>query len=336
VFAQAAARAAELDGFELPNETLGVGNAMRNRSGSAASYTTTTSDSGDVESLPSGQSYNSGFSSTSPQNTFRSGASSSSSAGTFSASPAPGYSYSNNTLLSSVSNPASALTPIASRVREQDASAMEAYLRRNRSGSGSTDVKITESTASVPSTGTPVGSPLSSGASVNGDNLTWLPDVSGSVATRRRLRPSFSAAQLRRSPFMVTPSQDTTSRNRVGTNTSTGASNTIRSPSESFGPRAVSALRAPPSRNSSLNALSMTKDDAEPEKLTGPPSEYAVFPDPPDPPEKDTSLIATPTVANTPTPSRRLPFNLLSKPLPSLDLHHGNGHRRGASIQSLR
>lgn len=289
---------------------------MRNRSGSAASYTTATSDSGDLESLPSGQSYNSGFSSTSPQNTFRSGASSSSSAGTFSASPAPGYSYSSNTLISSVSNPASALTPIASRMREQDASAMEAYLRRNRSGSGSTDVKNTEPT--VPSTGTPVsGTALSSGASVNGDNLTSLPD-------------------LRRSPFMVTSSQDTTSRNRVGTHTTTGVSNTIRSPPDSFGPRAVSALRAPPSRNSSLNALSMTKDDVDAEKLTGPPSEYAVFPDPPDPPEKDTSSIATPTVANTPTPSRRLPFNLLSKPLPSLDLHHGNGHRRGASIQSLR
>jgi len=309
---------------------------MRNRSGSAASYTTATSDSGDVESLPSGQSYNSGFSSTSPQNTFRSGASSSSSAGTFSASPSPGYPYSSNPLLSSVSNPASALTPIASRVREQDASAMEAYLRRNRSGSGSTDVKTTEST--VPSTGTPVGgTPLSSGVSVNeDDNLTSLPDVSGSVATRRRLRPSFSAAQLRRSPFVVTPSQDTTSKNRVGTNTTTGGSNTIRSPSDGFGPRTVSALRVPPSRNSSLSALSMTKDDGDTEKLTGPPSEYAIFPDPPDPPEKDTSSIATPTAANTPTPSRRLPFNLLSKPLPSLDLHHGNGHRRGPSIQSLR
>ena len=341
VFAQAAARAAELDGFEPQMKSLGVGHAMRNRSGSAASYTTATSDSGDVESLPSGQSYNSGISSSSPQNTYRSGASSSGIGSTFSASPTPAFSYSGNALLSSISNPASALSPIASRVREQDANAIEAYLRRNRSGSGSTDVKTTESILSSPSPATPVGSNLvSSGPSVNGDDLASLPEVSGSIAARRRLRPSFSAAQLRRAPFIVTThasSQDTTSRNRAGTNPTVAASSSMRSPlSDSFGPTA-SVFRAPPSRNSSLNALSTMKDETEPEKVTGPPSEYAIFPDPP---EEDVSPTTTPTVTNTPTTSgthsRRLPFNLLSKPLPSLDLHHGHGHRRGASIQSLR
>jgi len=335
VFAQAAARAAGLDGFETQMKSLGVGNAMRNRSGSAASYTTGTSDSGEIESLPSGHSYNSGTLSTSPQNTYRSGASSSSSAGTFSVSPSPGFSYTSSTLVSSVSNPASALSPIASRVREQDANAMEAYLRRNRSGSGSTDVKTTES--AIPSSAATLGdAPMSSGSSMHGDHLTSLPDVSGSVAARCRLRPSFSAAQLRshgKPPFIVTAqnsSQDTTSRTRSGTAPTAAVPSSMRSPlSDSFGPTA-SVFRAPPSRNSSLNAL---KDEAEPEKLTGPPSDYAVFPDPP---EEDSSSNATPTVANTPTPSRRLPFNLLSKPLPSLDLHHGHGHRRGASIQSLR
>jgi len=322
VFAQAAARAAELDGFDPQMKSLGVGHAFRNRSGSAASYTTATSDSGDVESLPSGQSYNSGISSSSPQNTYRSGASSSGSASTFSASPTPGFSYSSSTLLSSISNPASALSPIASRVREHDANAMEAYLRRNRSGSGSTDAKTTESAVSSPSPAAPPGSnTVSSGPSVNGDDLASLPE-------------------LRRTPFIVTthtPSQDTTSRNRAGTNSTVASSSSMRSPlSDSFGPTS-SVIRAPPSRNSSLNALSSTKDDTEPKKLTGPPSEYAVFPDPP---EEDASPSATPTVTNTPTAggthSRRLPFNLLSKPLPSLDLHHGHGHRRGASIQSLR
>lgn len=347
VFAQAAARAAEFDGFEPQMRTLGVEHAMRNRSGSAASHTTATSDSGDVESLPSGQSYNSGILSTSPQNTHRSGASSSSSTGPFSASSTPSFSYSGTTLFSSVanpvSNPASALSPIASRVREQDASAMEAYLRRNRSGSGSTDVKTTTTESGVPSPAAPLGStPVSSGSSVNGDGLASLPDVSGSVAARHRLRPSFSAAQLRnygKAPFTVTTptsTQDTTSRNRAGTNPTTAVASSMRSPlSDSFGPTtSAAAVRALPSRNSSLNALSTMKDETEVEKLTGPPSEYAVFPDPPE--EEDSSLNATPTVTNTPTPSRRLPFNLLSKPLPSLDLHHGHSHRRGASIQSLR
>ncbi len=323
-------------------KSLGVGHALRNRSGSAASYTTATSDSGDVDSLPSGQSYNSGISSSSPQNTYRSGASSSGSASTFSASPTPQFSYSSSTLLSTISNPASALSPVASRVREQDANAIEAYLRRHRSGSESTDAKGTESSIASPSPATPLGSnAVSSGPSMNGDDLASLPEVSGSIAARRRLRPSFSAAQLRRAPFIVTThtsSQDTSSRNRAGTNPTVAASSSARSPlSDSFGP-ASSVFRAPPSRNSSLQALSTTDDDTEPEKLTGPPSEYAVFPDPP---EEDSSPSVTPTVTNTPTASgthsrHRLPFNILSKPLPSLDLHHGHGHRRGASIQSLR
>lgn len=335
MFAQAAARAAKLDGFDPQMESLGVGHALRNRSGSAASYTTATSDSGDFESLPSGQSYNSGISSSSPQNAYRPGASSSSNASTFSASPTPGFSYSSSALLSSISNPVSALSPIASRVREHDANAMEAYLRRNRSGSGSTDVKTTESTVSSPSPAAPLGSSAaSSGPSVNEDDLASLPEVSGSIAGRRRLRPSFSAAQLRRAPFIVTThtsSQDTPSRNRAGTNPTVASSTSMRSPlSDRFGPTA-SVIPAPPLRNSSLNALSSAKDDTEPEKLTGPPSDYAVFPDPP---EGEASPSATPTASGT--HSRRLPFHILSKPLPSLDLHHGHGHRRGASIQSLR
>jgi uncharacterized protein len=333
-FAQAAARAAELDGFEPPIKSLEAGNSIRNRSGSAASYTTGTSDSGDGESLPSGHSYNSGISSTSQQK-YRSGASSSGSTGAFSASsPTPVFSYSSNSLLSPASNPASALSPIASRVLEQDASAMEAYIRRNRSGSGSTDAKTGESAA--PSPAPPLGStPVSSGPSMNGDDLASLPDMSKSVAPRRRLRPSLSAAQLRAygKPSCiltaVTPSQDATPRNRAGTNSGPTKPGSPRSPlADSFSP-IPSTSRPFPSRNSSLNALSMMMDEREPDKLVGPSSDYAVFPNPP---EENLSPNATPTV----TTSRRLPFNLLSRPLHSIDLHHGHGHRRGASIHSLR
>lgn len=295
---------------------------MRNRSGSAASYTTATSDSGDVESLPSG------YSSSSVHNTYRS-ASSSGSTGTFSASsPTPAFSH-------PASNPASALSPIASRVRKQDANAMEAYLRRNRSDSGSTDVRAVE----FPSPAAhPGDTPISSEPSVNGDNIASLPGVRGS---RRRLRPSSSAAQLRnhtRPPFIVTTaagSQDVSSRNRAGTNPTTRMPNSPRSPqTDTFG--AVTSSGQPlPSRNSSLNALSASVDDGEAESFVGPSSDYAVFPDPP---EEDPSPTVTPTVTNTPT-SRRLPFHILSKPLPlhSIDLHHhGHGHRRGSSIHSLR
>ncbi|KAH9006967.1 ankyrin [Lactarius hatsudake] len=329
VFAQAAARAAELDGYETSVKALGLKDSMRNRSGSAASYTTATSDSGDVESLPSGYSYNSGISSSSLHNAYRSGASSGSTS-TFSASsPTPTYSYPG---LSSSSNPASALSPIASRVREQDANAMEAYLRRNRSGSGSTDVKMVD----FPS---PAGNTqVSSGPSVNGDNIASLPGVRGCVIPRRRLRPSSSAAQLRnhtKPPFIVTTpaaSQDVAQRNRAGTNPTTRLPSSPHSPlTDTFGPVSPADQRLP-SRNSSLNALSTSNDDAEPERFVGPSSDYAVFPDPP---EEDPSPTVTPTVTNTPT-SRRLPFHILSKPLPSIDLHNGHGHRRGSSIHSLR
>lgn len=323
VFAQAAARAAELDGYEPSVKSLGLKDSNRNRSGSAASYTTATSDSGDVESLPSG------YSSSSLHNTYRSGASSSGSTSTFSASsPTPAFSH-------SASNPASALSPIASRVRKQDANAMEAYLRRNRSGSGSTDVRAVE----FPSPAAhPGNTPISSEPSVNGDNIASLPGVRG---TRRRLRPSSSAAQLRnhdRPPFIITTaagSQDISSRNRAGTNPTTRLPSSPRSPqTDTFGTVASSGQPLP-SRNSSLNALSASADDAEPESFVGPSSDYAVFPDPP---EEDPSPTVTPTVTNTPT-RHRLPFHILSKPLPlpSIDLHHhGHGHRRGSSIHSLR
>ncbi|KAI9448180.1 ankyrin [Lactarius indigo] len=289
VFAQAAARGAELDGYETSVKDLGLKDSMRNRTESRPlPFTTHT-----VLAHPRAARVHSRLPCLLPP------------------IPIPAY------LPPLIRHPA--LSPIASRVRKHDANAMEAYLRRNRSGSGSTDAKMVE----FPS---PAGSSqVSSGPSVNGDNIASLPNVRGSVAPRRRLRPSSSAAQLRnhtKPPFI-----DIAQRNRAGTNPTTRLPSSPRSPlSDTFVPVSP-AGRGLPSRNSSLNALSTSNDDAESERFVGPSSDYAVFPDPP---EEDLSPTVTPTVTNTPT-SRRLPFNILSKPLPSIDLHHGHGHRRGSS-----
>ncbi|TFY65641.1 hypothetical protein EVG20_g5454 [Dentipellis fragilis] len=354
VFAQAAARGTEWNGAEMPSpmrstRPLDTSSANRMRSGSGASHTTATSDSGDIDSssLPSAKSLNgqrsaslhsqiSGppWSSTSTPlppipRPSQSGASSASSTSTFSvpspsAAPPPQPSGSH---LPTGSNPASALSPIATRMREQDASAMEKYLRRNRSGSGSTDVKSQNSS-----------NPSSAGPSANGDDITSLP-VSGSVAPRRHLRPSVSAAQLRsnpKPPFIITThaSQDM-SRSRAGTNPT--SSQTVpplfASPSERPTPTSPARPPATPSRGGSYGPIQETQ---EPENYTGPSSEYAKFPEPPSEP-KSAGSATTPSAGSTPTATRRLPFHILSKPLPSIDQHlHNSGHRRGGSIPSLR
>ncbi|KAI0068766.1 ankyrin [Artomyces pyxidatus] len=320
VFAQAAARGIELGGHIVPPKSLDVAGSVRMRSGSATSHTTSTSDSGDLESLPSGNSQK-GIS-PSQRNPYGSGASSSSSTGTFSVpSPSPLPAFSSSSL--HPINPASALSPIASRVREQDANAIEKYLRRNRSGSGSTDVKSQNSS-----------NPSSAGPSANGDDIASLP-ASGPTP-KRRLRPSLSAAQLRtnpKPPFIVTThaSQDT-SRNRSGTSPATiqAADTPFNSPPSSSTPLPTSS-RLPPSRGSSLTTVPVSP---ETESYVGPSSNYARFPDPPT--SENPSPNGTPTVTNTPTSGRRLPFHILSKPLPTIELHNSNSHRRGASIHSMR
>ena len=86
-------------------------------------------------------------------------------------------------------------TPTATRMRERDADAMEKYRLRQRSGSATT-----ASTTESPSQN---GNVLSGSPSmvppVEDDDLSALhPLVTvGSVAPRRRLRPSASATQLR-------------------------------------------------------------------------------------------------------------------------------------------
>lgn len=291
------------------------------RSGSGTSRTTATSDSGelDINGRPVGQTSQSSLSGASSSPSQFSGTSSffhvphptshpthtasnsNSSASTFNV-PSPGQPGS--TLNPPSSNPASALSPIATRMRERDADAMEKYLRRNRSGSQGTSSTDTKSQN---------GSTFSSaGPSANGDDITSLTrlPISGSV-TPRRLRPSMSAAQLRSgagSPVLPTDSEHS-SRDRSGTTPN------ITRPKLSPLPILT--------RSSSTSKSSKPLITEEPESFTGPPSQYAQFPEPP-PPEPD--------INSTPTTSRRLPFNLLR---PSLDLP-SSSHRRGQSVTSVR
>ena len=206
---------------------------------------------------------------------------------------------------------------------------MEKYLRRNRSGSASTDIKSQTS------------NPSSAGPSANGDDIANLP-LSGSVAPRRRLRPSASAAQLRTPkppPGTVAIAEGV--RSRAGTNPSA-----IRANPPTFSPPS-GALPLPPSANS--RAPSRNKMTAhgtlteEPQTFTGPPSQYATFPEPPPPVETLISNGAPAggnaqlSASTTPTASRRLPFHhILSKPTQQSSVDHSAGHRRGSSSHSLR
>ena len=193
----------------------------RMRSGSGTSRTTATSDSGELDSngLVPGQVGQSSLSaSSSPSQPSAASnffhihhnsphVSSASGAGTFSA---PGGIPHGTGLNPPSANPASALSPIATRMRERDADAMEKYMRRNRSESQGTSSTDTGSNYA------------SAGPSANGDNITSLAHIpiSGST-TPRLLRPSISAAQLRTTPeslTTVTTQPQPESRNRSGTN----------------------------------------------------------------------------------------------------------------------
>ena len=311
IFAQAAARGNEWGGstsIPVPtipphsyNKPLPNG-GVRMRSGSGGSRTTATSDSGDQEhghSSPLG--YSNGSTTVYPIN------GSGSSSTTFSApSPAPALS----------NNPAAALSPIATRMRERDQDAMEKYLRRNRSGSGSTDTKSHN------------GSNFSSvGPSSNGDDIMSLPpSVSGST-TRKILRPSASAAQLRSNtqptPSIITigptPISSESFRSRSGTN----PSSTTRPITSTLSPGPVLTRSSSTSNNSRQDRYSnSTVVVEETGDFTGPSHQFAQFPDPP--PESPTG--------STPT-GRRLPFHLLTKTMGNGDTTSMlAGHRRGASV----
>jgi len=182
---------------------------------------------------------------------------------------------------------------------------MEKYLNRNRSGSqgtASTDNKSQN------------GSQFAGGGP-----SSHYDDVTSGTMTPRKLRPSASAAQLRTTQGGQGSSiTQTDSRNRSGT-----------SSSASRGPISTLPLLARSSSTSkSLRSIAsadrLTFEDSE--SYTGPPSQYARFPEPP---------IAAENHA-TPTNGRRKAFHILGKPLQTFDTSASSSHRRGMSSASIR
>ncbi|RDX55529.1 ankyrin [Lentinus brumalis] len=351
VFQQAAARGNEWGGTAnmqiyppSPKDYPYKSNsAVRVRSGSGTSHTTTTSNSGDLldNSAPV-QSSSRFWSSPSrrpaplPSGSHSPGQpSASSTSSTFGFAASPISQPNSATLLPhGHSNPASALSPIATRMRERDADAMEKYKLRQRSGSATT--ASTDSPSQHESASPPPAPPPKDNDDISA--LSSLVTV-GSVAPRRRLRPSASAAQLRSNPQPLTIPSSTSQEPRTRSGTSPAmlkpTSNTLSSPS------GESSALPTPTQNSAAPRPSMTRSGGSqpilPEKdYTGPPSEYARFPPPP-PLMEELERVTTPTTATQSThSSRRLPFNLLSSHKSSMDTHvAGGSHRRNASVNAV-
>ncbi|KAF8165227.1 ankyrin repeat-containing domain protein [Crassisporium funariophilum] len=323
IFAQAAARGNEWGGsppISIPPPVPAKDRMMpRMRSGSGTSRTTATSDSGGPDSIIDGQLSSSpsqpstgsssafyGHSMSGHQTPHAASASSAATVSTPSGTTKGSH-------LNPPHNPASALSPIASRMRERDADAMEKYLQRNRSGSQGTSSTDTKSQNDVNFS--------SAGPSSNGDDITAL--MSGTI-TPRRLRPSVSAAQLRTTQPSATPSSGSgppqvDGRNRSGTSPTTSRGAISPLPELSRSPSTSKSLR-------SIASVDRLNFD-ESEMYFGPPSQYAHFPEPPSLREES----STPT-AN----GRRKGFHILSKPLQSFETSGGSSHRRGLSAASVR
>lgn len=326
IFAQAAQAASRGNewGVGLPNALpVPVKDRMasRVRSGSGTSRTTATSDSGDPDMMNTGCQLSSSPSQPST------GSSSGFFVQSHSSHHTPHVTSSNistlpphsgtpkgSSMIAPPSHPASALSPIASRMRERDADAMEKYLNRNRSGS--------QGTASTDTKSQNESHFASAGPSSNGDDITAL--MSGTI-TPRKLRPSVSAAQLRTTQIQnssgsgnVTPQHESVSRNRSGTSPSTTRNATSPLPLLARSSSTSKSLRS----IGSVDRLSF--DDTE--SFTGPPSQYAQFPGPP---------FMTGD-QSTPTNGRRKAFNLLSKPLQTFENPSTSSHRRGISTNSAR
>jgi hypothetical protein len=239
----------------------------------------------------------------------------------------------------------STLSPIATRMLERDADAMEKYKRRNRSGSGAT------TSTDAPSQTESVGYLNLNG--VEGEEV--IPPmnslVNGSVQPRRLLRPSASAAQLRSNGNgfgLVSRGSQEMLRSRSGTNPveihpsgSSSSFSTINGNHQMNGGSNATTPTRPRPGGSSIRTLSGGRaDDRDDGDYTGPSELYAHFP-PPDP----TPRLPPPTRPSTNrtdrsgkgpsgtspavmTSHRRIPFHILSKPLPPIDQF---GHRRGTS-----
>ncbi|KAF8917871.1 ankyrin repeat-containing domain protein [Mucidula mucida] len=231
----------------------------RMRSGSGTSRTTETSDSGEMDSTglapPLSQSSLSASSSPSHPSAV--------SNTQFQTPQQAAHSVANGSM--------SALSPFAKQVRERDADAREKYMssRRNRSGS-----QGTSSTDNKSQNGS-----LSAGPSGHGDDITSLNHIppSGSTTPRRRLRPSMSASQLLSKPPPASSPQPPENRIRAGTN-----------PSSS---RPAIFSRPLVSRSSSVTSSCFLDLREEAETYTGPPSQYAQFPEPPLPAEDNSTPL---------------------------------------------
>ncbi|EIW82086.1 ankyrin [Coniophora puteana RWD-64-598 SS2] len=281
----------------------------RLRSGSGGSRTTNTSDSNEPDSAGFGVVQATSLSSVSA-------------ASSNSHLPRPPHSAtvqgtpSQPNSLTPSSQHTSSLSPIVTRMRERDADAIKEYMRRNRSGSGENDDRSRNGTQYS-----------YAGPAANGDDFSGLGAmaITGSTTPRRRLRPSFSAAQLRTSTTPVaSPNLNTgptDARTRAGTN-----------PPQRSHQLSLSPLPILTRTTSSDLPRIEDKLTKEPEKYTGPPSQYAKFPDPPAKAEKAERENPVSAIG------RRLPFNLLSKPLSSSSHaeRSGQNHRRGSSAQSAR
>ncbi|KIP07006.1 hypothetical protein PHLGIDRAFT_106169 [Phlebiopsis gigantea 11061_1 CR5-6] len=343
VFAQAAARGNEWSAQTIPPPSrLSNGSiprfpngSLRMRSGSGTSRTTTTSDSGEIDN-PSFRMRNNPapFSTLSPprnletlpQHQHSPPYPSASSAGSNSLFSVPSPTPQPYSSLAPAPTVAPSLSPIASRMRERDAEAMEKYKLRQRSGSAATT-----------STDTPSlnGSAVSSNGRKSGeDDIASLQSLVtvGSVAPRRMLRPSASAAQLRAAPQpLVSPNstRQSESRSRSGTDPEH-----LYQHSPSTVSRAEPSSPATPTQTSTtplrppLIKATLSRDSTKEKEFIGPSSDFARFPPPP---AEAAERSHTPAIL-----PRRLPFNLLSSHKHNGDHHHNPfAHKRNSSANSV-
>jgi uncharacterized protein len=335
----------------------------RMRSGSAASYSTGTSDSGDygVEGIRHKPSYSSlSTAASSPSNPTAPG-------GFFRGPMGSSRGSSSNGTLHSpgTSNPAlhphgngngnntSALSPVATRMRAQDQDAMQKFMNartRTRSGSADTGTDYQTANGSVlpnGSTAAPQSNFVSAGPSANGDDITALANlnISGSVAPRRRLRPSQSASQLNSAPSAPLLNTNVVrdpagARLRSGTGPSDLSQiDTAPSakPPSSLTPPSDRVLFHSPTQGGPSPRPSLSRDDSsrrDREDYTGPSTAYAQFPEPPQVREGPQPIVPAPmrkeTAESVKTPtqstsSRRLPFKLTKGSSGSIDTSHRNG-----------
>ena len=236
----------------------------------------------------------------------------------------------------------STLSPIATRMLERDADAMEKYKQRNRSGSSAT------ASTDAPSQTEFIGH-------LDSDREEVIPPmnslVNGSVQPRKLLRPSASAAQLRSNVNgfgLVSKGSQEMLRSRSGTNPMdvhpNGSSSLFQTTNGNRRINGSSNATTPtrPKPGASTRTLSggMASDNDDGD-YTGPSELYAQFPPPAATPRLPQPTKVSPkgtdrngrgpagTTPGTVTSHRRIPFHILSKPLPPIDAQLG--HRRGTS-----